>query len=61
MNVKELIDYLNTLPCDTKITCCQIIEDKYVSLPPREVDVTNEHLTYTPEAKTLKIGYFISW
>lgn len=61
MSAKELIDYLNTLPSDTKITCLEYMADKYVQYPPSEVFVNpRHHLTYNSEDKTLKIGYLYS-
>ena len=54
MNVQELIKYLQTLPSDTKVTCCDAVGDYYLSLV--LVDLTEDYLDYTSSTKTLKIG-----
>jgi hypothetical protein len=57
MNVQDLIKYLQTLPCDTKVTCCSDNGSEYYSHCD-EVEVENDHLDYTLSTKTLKIGRF---
>ena len=57
MNVQELIEYLQTLPGDTKVTCCEDMENDYYALP-TEVSVEKYHLDYTSSTNTLKIGMF---
>lgn len=60
MTAKELIEYLNTLPENTKITCVEYQEDKYVQYPPKEVIVNpRHHLTHNSKDNTLKIGYLL--
>lgn len=61
MNVQELIEYLQTLPVDTKVTCYEerlvfMAGDYYAS--PTEVSVEKYHLDYTSSTNTLKIGMF---
>lgn len=57
MNIQELIEYLQTLPVDTKVTCCHDMGDDYYASP-TEVGVEDYHLDYTSTNKTLKIGIF---
>ena len=57
MNVQELIEYLQTLPSDTKVTCCHDMGGDYYASP-TEVGIEDYHLDYTSSNKTLKIGIF---
>jgi hypothetical protein len=56
MNVQELIEYLQTLPGDTKVTCCNDVGEYYSVC--NEVEVEDNYLDYTSSTKTLKIGMF---
>ena len=63
MKVQELIEYLQTLPGDTKVTCCEDMAGDYYA-EPTEVPVEKYHLDYTSSTtglqstNTLKIGMF---
>ena len=57
MNVQDLIEYLQTLPGDTKVTCCEDMAGDYYASP-TEVSVEKYHLDYTSSTNTLKIGMF---
>ena len=56
MNVQELIEYLQTLPVDTKVTCCTDVGVYYSVCD--EVEVDDNYLDYTSSTNTLKIGIF---
>jgi hypothetical protein len=57
MNVQDLINYLQTLPSGTKVTCCEDQRDPY-GYNPTEVDLTGGKIFYSPTKNSVKIGDF---
>lgn len=57
MNVQDLINYLQTLPAGTNVTCCEDQTDPYGSNP-TEVPLSHDVMDYSPHKNSLKLGYF---
>jgi hypothetical protein len=58
MNVQELIEYLKSLPADTKVTCCEDQRSSYFGSVPCEVDLTGSRIYYSLAKNSVKIGDF---
>jgi len=58
MNVQDLINYLQTLPSGTWVTCCEDQTDPFYGSNPTEVPLSIELIDYSPHKNSLKLGYF---
>jgi hypothetical protein len=58
MNVQDLINYLQSLPAGTNVTCCEDQKDPFGGSQPTEVPVSHDVMDYSPHNNSLKLGYF---